>query len=105
MKTYCVLDCPEYAPDENNGEEGAPGARYDDGYVRIAAIVLKKQISAYHTALEQYTRTGEKKHLRKVKSIERELRTTYYATLTMNSVDMDDFIVQCRKKHGVDAEV
>lgn len=105
METWHVEECPLYCSDKEKSGKSEALCEDDSGYIRIAEAVLQQQINAYKTALEEYARSGEEKHLCKVKSIERELRTPYYAALTMSSVDMNDFIVQCRRKQGVDVEV
>ena len=106
METWHVKECPLYCSDKKKSGEASEALCEDDsGYIRIAEAVLQRQINAYKAALEEYARSGEEKHLCKVKSIERELRTPYYAALTMSSVDMNDFIAQCRRKHGVCVEV
>lgn len=104
VETWHVNECPLYCSGkEKSGESEA--LCDDGGYIRIAEIVLRQQINAYKAALENYARSGEEKHLCKVEPIERELRTPYYAALTLGKIDMDRFIAQCRAQHGLKPEV
>lgn len=99
VESWDVQDCPEYEADCSND---APFTRgYDDAYIRIASIVLEKQMQSYRDALEKYAETGEEKHLYRVRSIERELLSPYYAALAMHSVDFREVIKQCRREAGV----
>ncbi len=98
MKTYCVLACPEYAPDDETNEGVKDFS--DDGYIRIAELVLKSQMQSYRAELEKYAKSRAEKHLAKVKLIERELLTLYYSALSLGH-DMRAVIVQFRKEFGL----
>lgn len=58
-------------------------------------------MQSYRDALEKYAETGEEKHLYRVRSIERELLSPYYAALAMHSVDFREVIKHCRREAGV----
>lgn len=99
VESWNVQDCPEY---EADCSDDAPFTRgYDDAYIRIASIVLEKQMQSYRDALEKYAETGEEKHLYRVRSIERELLSPYYAALAMHSVDFRELCNEERRKVGL----
>lgn len=102
LETWNVQDCPEYEADRSDDAPFTRGC--DDAYIRLASIVLEKQMKSYRTALEKYAETGEEKYLRRVRSIERELLSPYYAALALGEVDFREVIKQCRREAGVDME-
>ena len=99
IETWNVLDCPEYK--EDKPEEAVCNHGCDEAYVRLAELVLKKQMDSYRSALKQYAETGDEKYLRSIKSIERDLLSPYYAALAIGKVDFKELILQCRKEAGV----
>ena len=99
LETWHVQDCPEYEADRS--EDGVFTRGYDDAYIRLASIVLEKQMQSYRDALEKYAETGEEKHLYRVRSIERELLSPYYAALAMHSVDFRELCNEERRKVGL----
>lgn len=103
IETWNVQDCPEY--EEDRPDDAICNHDCDDGYIRIASIVLKRQINSYKSALKQYAETDDRKYLYRAKSMEHELLSPYYAALTLGRVDFKALIIQCRKKVGVALEV
>ena len=99
IETWCVLECPEYKADRP--EDVAFNHGCDEAYVEIAERVLKLQMDRYRSALKQYAETGYEKYLCRIKSIERELLSPYYAALPLGEVDYKELILQCRKEAGV----
>ena len=71
----------------------------DDGYVRLAAEILRSEFSAYRRALEKYD--GSPESIGRIRSIEREILTQYYAALTMNAIDLKRYCNDLRKKYGI----
>ena len=71
----------------------------DDGYVRLAAEILRSEFSAYRRALEKYD--GSPESIGRIRSIEREILTPYYAALTMNALDLKRYCNDLRKKYGI----
>lgn len=98
-ETWNVLDCPEYKEDRPEDADCAHGC--DESYVKIAELVIKKQMERYRSSLKQYAETGNEKYLYLAKSIERDFMTPYYAALTLGKVDFKELILQCRKEAGV----
>ena len=103
IETWKVIDCPEYEADRP--EDMAFDHGCDEAYLKIAERVLKLQMDSYRSALNQYAETGNEKYLYRVKAIERDLLTQYYAAITLGKVDFKALIVQCRKEAGVDLGV
>ena len=99
METWHVLECPEYEADIP--EDAAFNRGCDEAYVEIARLVLKLQMDSYRSALKQYAETGDEKYLCRIKSIERDLLSPYYAALAIGKVDFKELILQCRKEAGV----
>ena len=99
IETWCVLECPEYEADRP--EDVAFNRGCDEAYVEIARLVLKLQMDRYRSALKQYAETGNEKYLCRIKSIERDLLSPYYAALALGKVDFKELILQCRKEAGV----
>ena len=98
-ETWNVLDCPEY--DADRPDDAACNHGCDDGYEKLAAIVLERQMQSYKLALKQYAETGKEKYLYRVKSMEHDMLSPYYAALTLGNVDFEALIIQCRKEAGV----
>ena len=71
----------------------------DNGYVRLAAEILRSEFSAYRRALEKYD--GSPESIGRIRSIEREILTPYYAALTMNAIDLKRYCNDLRKKYGI----
>ena len=99
IKTWKVIDCPEYESDRP--EDVAFDHGCDEAYLEIAERVLKLQMDSYRSALKQYAETGNEKYLYRIKDIERELLSQYYAALALGKVDFKELILQCRKEAGV----
>lgn len=99
IETWNVLDCPEYK--EDKPEDMVFNRGCDEAYVEIARLVLKLQMDRYRSALKRYAETGNEKYLCRIKSIERDLMSPYYAALAMGEVDFKELILQCRKEAGV----
>lgn len=99
IETWHVLECPEYKEDRPEDVAFKPGC--DEAYVEIAKLVLKRQMDSYRSALKQYAETGNEKYLCRIKAIERDLLSPYYAALTLCNVDFKELILQCRKEAGV----
>ena len=99
IETWNVLDCPEY--EEDRPDDAACNHGCDEAYVEIARLVLKLQMDSYRSALKQYAETGNEKYLYRIKAIERELLSPYYAALELGKVDFKELILQCRKEDGV----
>lgn len=103
METYLVHDCPEYEKDVPDGSI-CTDAISNEAYVSVAERVLESQMHRYRNALEKYAKSGSEKDLYKVKMIEKELLTPYYAALSLGKVDFRDIIRQCRESAGVKIE-
>lgn len=103
MESWNVLDCPEYEKDVPDGSICTDDIS-DDTYVSVAERMLESQMHRYRNALEKYARYCRKKDLYKVKRIEKELLTPYYAALALGKVDFRDIIRQCRENAGVKIE-
>lgn len=99
LESWNVKACPEYEADRS--EDGAFNRRSDDAYIRIASIILENQMKSYRTALEKYAETGEEKYLYRVRSIERELLSPYYAALALGEVDFRELCNEERRKVGL----
>lgn len=99
VDSWNVQSCPAYEADAY--EDGAFTRKSDDAYIRLASIILENRMQSYRAALEKYAETGEEKYLYRVRSIERELLSPYYAALALGEVDFREVIKQCRKKAGV----
>ena len=99
METWHVLECPKYEADRP--EDLAFNRGCDEAYVKIAERVIKMQMDSYRSALKQYAETGDEKYLYRIKSIERDLLSPYYAALALGKVDFKELILQCRKEAGV----
>lgn len=95
-ETWNVLDCPEY--DADRPDDAVCNHGCDEAYVKIAELVLKKQMERYRSALKQYAETRKEKYLYRVKSMEHEMLSPYYAALTLGKVDFKALILQCRKE-------
>ena len=67
--------------------------------VRLAAEILRSEFSAYRRALEKYD--GSPESIGRIRSIEREILTPYYAALTMNAIDLKRYCNDLRKKYGI----
>lgn len=76
----------------------------DDGYLSLAAAILKAQVSAYTRALQaymlHYNTWSEKEAEEEVLKIEEELLSPYYAILTLQAIDLQDYIKQQRKTYA-----
>lgn len=58
-------------------------------------------MQSYKLALKQYAETGKEKYLYRVKSMEHDMLSPYYAALTLGMVDFKQYIIDNRKKYGV----
>lgn len=59
----------------------------------------RSEFSAYRRALEKYD--GSPESIGRIRSIEREILTPYYAALTMNAIDLKRYCNDLRKKYGI----
>ena len=105
VESWNVQACPEYE-EERHHDNTIPNCSFnDEGCIRLASIILEDQIQRYRAALEKYAETGEEKYLCRIRSIERELLSPYYAALALGEVDFREVITQCRREAGVDMGV
>lgn len=73
-----------------------------EGYIKLAAAILRNQAAVYEEALKKWSKTKEWILIdNRVESIERELLTEYYAILTLYEIDMLDYINTQRHKYGL----
>lgn len=72
-----------------------------EGYFKIAAAILESQISAYNYLLKLYARYEEDNVYKRMKHIENEMLTDYYAKLSLYQVDFLEYINERRRKFGL----
>lgn len=97
-EAYCVDYCPEFQKDSKVPEQIC---KNDEACMRLAVIILQKQMERYRQALDQYARTRKDKFLGQIRDIERELLTPYYAALSLHTVDLRAVCNELRQKAGL----
>ena len=100
VETWYVKDCPEYEKDRKNDAEFQNSILSDEGYIRLAACVIRAKRIDYVSALRS-------KKLSRIRTIERDLRSPFYYAITMGKVDFEAYIAEMRRKFGFppDAEL
>lgn len=98
ITAYCVDYCPEFQKDSKVPEQIC---KNDEACMRLAVIILQKQMERYRQALDQYARTRKGKFLGQIRDIERELLTPYYAALSLHTVDLRAVCNELRQKAGL----
>ena len=98
ITAYCVDYCPEFQKDSKAPEQIC---KNDEACMRLAVIILQKQMERYRQALDQYARTRKDKFLGQIRDIERELLTPYYAALSLHTVDLRAVCNDLRQKAGL----
>ena len=98
ITAYCVDYCPKFQKDSKVPEQIC---KNDEACMRLAVIILQKQMERYRQALDQYARTRKAKLLGQIRDIERELLTSHYAALSLHTVDLRAVCNELRQKAGL----
>ena len=98
ITAYCVDYSPEFQKDSKVPEQIC---KNDEACMRLAVIILQKQMERYRQVLDQYARTRKDKFLGQIRDIERELLTPYYADLSLHTVDLRAVCNELRQKAGL----
>lgn len=102
-ESYNVYSCPEFMHDsESDFEYTTSRGISDSGYIRLASEILKSQMDTYRSALMHYAKSKDNGYLGKIKAIERDLVSPYYAALSLHSVDFESVIEHYWAKFGLD---
>lgn len=71
----------------------------EDAYVRLASKIVREQMNSYRRVLKDYD--GSPESMYKIKTLELEICTPYYAILTLNALDLKQYCKDMRKKYDV----
>lgn len=97
LNTYCVIYCPQFQKDNANSAV----CKDAESCLRLAEVVLQKQMDRYRAALVQYAKTRQEKFLIRLRNIERDLLTPYYAAMGMHQIDFRAICNAMRRDVGL----
>lgn len=74
-----------------------------DGYIKLAATIVEKEVQSYRCALVAYKKSGDVKDLVQALKIEKWLLSDYYSALTLGA-DMKQAVLRIRRECGLSEE-